>query len=132
MLEESTQIFIMRKFQKKVFNVLSVILTDSVHREDIILKCFQKNVNILLKKKRFQCMLLMAQKFVTKKILLKKIQMNRTVMEKILIKNFDYRLYLDFIITVFHFICIPFIQFLYSFPYFFIYIIYIIFIKVLK
>ena len=71
------------------FICLSVILIDSVFRTGkiIILKCFQRNVNMLLKKKRCQSILLMIQKFLLmiliEKTLMKKILMKKTRMKKI-------------------------------------------------
>ena len=63
---------------------LSYILIDSVYRGKIILKLFQKNVNMLLKKKRRLSLLLTTQKF------LMTILIEKTLMKKVLIKKVKY------------------------------------------
>ena len=70
---------------------LSVVLTDSIFKvKTIILKYFQKNVNILLKKKRWLNMLLMIKKFLLMiNILIRRITIkNKFIFCKSNFKNF--------------------------------------------
>ena len=74
------------------FIFLSVILIDSVFETDknYCPQYFQKNVSMLLKKKRFLNILLTIQKFpliLINKILIKKILMKKILIKKVLVKK---------------------------------------------